>query len=256
MAVHAHESRRRREAPAGTASAARRGSDVRDALQRRDARDDRLGHGRAASRGHDGEAASGSSASPPSSRSRTSPIARRSRRRPRGRGATRSRSGGRGQFGDCWVRFAPQPRGAGYAVRRRDRRRLDPAAVHSGGRSRDSGSGGARHHRRLSARRLQGRGVRRLVSHGRLERNVVQDGRHSGVQGGRAEVQAGAARAARRGRGHHARRLHGRRARRSLSRGAATSSAPSRGGRSPARWIRAVVPQAELHLLRERRCSR
>jgi hypothetical protein len=30
---------------------------------------------------------------------------------------------------------------------------------------------------------------------GRLERNVVQDGRHPGVQVGRAEMQAGAARA-------------------------------------------------------------
>ncbi len=32
-----------------------------------------------------------------------------------GQGRHKKQSGGRGQFGDCWVRFAPQPRGAGYA---------------------------------------------------------------------------------------------------------------------------------------------
>src|SRR3954469_13759648 len=32
-----------------------------------------------------------------------------------GQGKHKKQSGGRGQFGDCWVRFAPQPRGAGYA---------------------------------------------------------------------------------------------------------------------------------------------
>lgn len=31
-----------------------------------------------------------------------------------GQGRHKKQSGGRGQFGDCWVRFAPQPRGAGY----------------------------------------------------------------------------------------------------------------------------------------------
>jgi elongation factor G len=31
-----------------------------------------------------------------------------------GQGRHKKQSGGRGQFGDCWVRFAPQPRGTGY----------------------------------------------------------------------------------------------------------------------------------------------
>jgi len=35
--------------------------------------------------------------------------------RAEGQGKHKKQSGGRGQFGDCWVRFGPQPRGAGYA---------------------------------------------------------------------------------------------------------------------------------------------
>jgi elongation factor G len=31
-----------------------------------------------------------------------------------GQGKHKKQSGGRGQYGDCWVRFAPRPRGAGY----------------------------------------------------------------------------------------------------------------------------------------------
>src|SRR5436305_8262588 len=31
-----------------------------------------------------------------------------------GQGRHKKQSGGRGQFGDCWVRFAPRARGAGY----------------------------------------------------------------------------------------------------------------------------------------------
>jgi elongation factor G len=34
--------------------------------------------------------------------------------RAEGQGRHKKQSGGRGQFGDCWVRFAPKPRGAGY----------------------------------------------------------------------------------------------------------------------------------------------
>ena len=34
--------------------------------------------------------------------------------RAEGQGKHKKQSGGRGQYGDCWVRFAPRPRGAGY----------------------------------------------------------------------------------------------------------------------------------------------
>jgi elongation factor G len=34
--------------------------------------------------------------------------------RAEGEGKHKKQSGGRGQFGDCWIRMAPQPRGAGY----------------------------------------------------------------------------------------------------------------------------------------------
>jgi elongation factor G len=36
------------------------------------------------------------------------------RGRAEGQGKHKKQTGGRGQFGDCWVRFAPRPRGSGY----------------------------------------------------------------------------------------------------------------------------------------------
>ena len=124
-----------------------------------------------------------------------SPIARRSRRRREGQGRHKKQTGGRGQFGDCWVRIAPLPRGAGYKFVDEIVGGSIPRKFIPGGGQGHPGSRGARRPRRLSDGRLRGRAVRRLVPLGGLERNVVQDGRHSRVQDGRAEVQAGSARA-------------------------------------------------------------
>jgi elongation factor G len=82
--------------------------------------------------------------------------------RAEGQGKHKKQSGGRGQYGDCWIRMAPQPRGAGY---------------HCG----------------LPAGGLQGRVLRRVLPRRGLERNVVQDGRHPGLPERGAEMPPGAA---------------------------------------------------------------
>ena len=81
---------------------------------RRDARDDRRRHGRAASRGRDGEAQAEVRRVRPSSRSRRSPIARRSRQRRRARAATRSSRAAAGSSATAGCASRPTPRGAGY----------------------------------------------------------------------------------------------------------------------------------------------
>ena len=71
----------------------------------------------------------------------------------------------------------------GLRVREQDRRRHDPAGIHSGGR--EGHPRGARHRRagRLPDRRHQGAADRRLVSRRGLVRDGVQDRRLDGVQG-------------------------------------------------------------------------
>src|SRR5512141_2672577 len=89
--------------------------------------------------------------------------------------------------------------GAGLRLRGLDRGRRHPEQVHSGGGPRRAGGGGARRRGRLPDGGLQGRVLRRLVPRRGLERDVVQDGRHPGVQERGAQVPAGAPRAAGRG---------------------------------------------------------
>ncbi len=74
--------------------------------------------------------------------------------------------------------FRAAAAGRRLRVRGRDRRRRDPQQIHSGRGQGHSGGGGARRARRLPAGGLQGGTVRRVVPHGGLERNVVQDGGH------------------------------------------------------------------------------
>jgi elongation factor G len=97
----------------------------------------------------------------------------------------------------------------GIRVRRPDRGRGDPAAVHSGRREGDRRSEAAWTRRRVPCGRLQGGAVRRLVPRCRFKRNVLQNGRHPGVPERQPELQTRAARADHGSRGLDSRRLSG-----------------------------------------------
>ena len=110
---------------------------------------------------------------------RASPTARPSRSRPRVTTATRSRRGGRGQFGECYLRVKPAAEGSGRRLHRRGRRRLDPAQPDPGrreGHPRDRPPG--RPDPQPGGRR-RGRGLRRQVPRRRLRRGQLQDGRRA-----------------------------------------------------------------------------
>ena len=171
------------------------------------------------------------------------------RARAEGQGRHKKQSGGRGQFGDCWVRIAPVPRGDGIQFEDQIVGGSIPSkfipAVEKG--IHEAAERGVL--AGISARRLQGRAVRRLVSHRGLERDVVQDGGDPRLQDGGAEVQAGAARAARRG-GRSSSPTTVSATCSAISRRAARrSSAPSPRRRTcSGTRVRAIVPQSELHL--------
>ena len=80
------------------------------------------------------------------------------------------------------ARAAARPRGV--RVRRQDRRRRHPAGVPAGGRQGDPGGDDARRARELPGGRRQGDARRRLLPHGRLVGDGVQDRRLDGVQEG------------------------------------------------------------------------
>ena len=65
-------------------------------------------------------------------------------------GKYKRQSGGRGQYGDCWLKVEPLARGRRFRVRRSDRRRRDSASVHSVGRKGDAQHAGRGISRRLS----------------------------------------------------------------------------------------------------------
>ena len=70
-----------------------------------------------------------------------------------GHGLFKRQTGGRGQFGDAWIRLFPLPPGEGYQFENDDGRRLDSARVHQADRPGHPGSAHARHPRRLPDRR-------------------------------------------------------------------------------------------------------
>ena len=95
-------------APAG------RGHHPQAGTRRGKRRHSALRHGPAAYRAFRGKRPSAASRSTSCSRRPKCPIARQCAANARCRAATKKQSGGRGQFGDCWIEMEGLPRGSGY----------------------------------------------------------------------------------------------------------------------------------------------
>ncbi len=99
-------------------------------------------------------------------------------------GKHKKQSGGRGQFGVAFVKFAPKPPRLGLRVHRLHQRRLDPPSVHPRGGQGDPGGPDQRDPLRLPRDRHLGRGLRRQVPRRRLRRDVVPHGRDPSGESG------------------------------------------------------------------------
>ena len=123
-------------------------------------------------------------------------------------------SGGKGQYGDVWLRVEPQAAGHGLRLRVEDRRRRGSKRIRQGGSRGHPRVCPKRRARRLPGDGLQGGGLRRLVPRGRLLGDGLQDRGLDGVEGSKPRGGSDPARADHEGRGHDAQRVHGRHQRR------------------------------------------
>ena len=97
-------------------------------------------------------------------------------------GRYKKQTGGHGMFGDVWIEIEPNP-GGGVEFAEKVVGGSVPQGLLPGRREGHPRGGRGGRLRRLSAVRLQGDAVRRVVPHGRLERAVVQDRGLDGAQG-------------------------------------------------------------------------
>ena len=132
------------------------------------------------------------------------------RKVPAVQGRHKKQTGGRGQFGDCWIEMEPLPRGAGFEFVDKIFGGSIPQnfrpAVEKG--IRESAERGWLV--RKPRRRFPGHADRRLVPRRRLVGNGVQDRGLAGVQGGHGAGAPDDPRADLRRRDHGARGVHGR----------------------------------------------
>ena len=149
-------------------------------------------------------------------------------------GRHKKQSGGRGQFGDCWIEMEGAPRGSGYSFEDAIVGGVIPRQYIPRHRQGHSGKRGPRLSGRMPRGGLQGSRVRRLLPYRGLFRNGLQDGRLAlPSRQAMSQAQGRAARAHRTDDRDHSRRVHGRRHRRFVLAVAARSWASTRRAALP-----------------------
>jgi elongation factor G len=116
-------------------------------------------------------------------------------------------TGGKGQYGDVWIRLEPGEPNTGYRLRVGDRRRRDAQGVLESDSRGHSRGLAKRRAGRLPRARLQSGRLRRQLSRRRLVGNGVQDRRLDGVQGVQPRGRPDFARADHESRSHYAQGL-------------------------------------------------